>query len=153
MTQLLRRCTALLTLLSPLPLSAAPALPDWLVGRWCGEQAGRQTEEAWLAPAGGMMLGVARSIGKEEASFEYLRIVEVDGVPAYIAQPQGHPPTVFKLTAAGADWVRFENPQHDFPQRIEYRRNGDALHAEIGGPGDAGKETVIDYGFQRCGAF
>jgi hypothetical protein len=59
-------------------------------------------------------------------------------------------PTPFKLSASGREWARFENRQHDFPKRIEYRRTESGLHAEIAGPGTAGEEQIIPYEFRRC---
>ncbi len=78
--------------------------------------------------------------------------VDLDGTQSYIAQPGGRPPTAFRRTAGGERWVRFENPEHDFPRRIEYRREGDALHAEIAGPDENGKEIVISFDYSRCGS-
>jgi hypothetical protein len=68
----------------------------------------------------------------------------------YVAQPQGGAPTAFALRASGADWARFENPQHDFPKRVEYRRTATGLHAEIAGPGRDGKEVVIPFDYRAC---
>ena len=51
------------------------------------------------------------------------------------------------MTASGDDWARFENPAHDFPKRVEYRRTPDGLHAEIAGPGKGGKELVIPFDY------
>jgi hypothetical protein len=90
--------------------------------------------------------------GGRMTSFEFMRIMNVDGVVSYIAQPNDEPPTSFARSDGGADWVRFENKQHDYPQRIEYRREGEALVAEIGGPGAEGKEDAISYRYQRCRA-
>ncbi len=84
--------------------------------------------------------------------FEYFRIADVDGVQSFIAQPGGRPPTAFKRTGGGENWIRFENPDHDFPQRIEYRREGNGLHAEVAGPGANGKETVINFDSVPCGS-
>jgi hypothetical protein len=42
-----------------------------------------------------------------------------DGI-FYIAQPQGNPPTEFRLTESLGNRVVFENKAHDFPQRIVY---------------------------------
>ena len=66
------------------------------------------------------------------------------------AQPNGDEAVAFKRTNGGDDWIRFENKEHDYPQRIEYRKSGDGLHAEIGGPGAGGKEEVISYDYTRC---
>ncbi|WP_146909390.1 DUF6265 family protein [Arenimonas daejeonensis] len=139
-------------LLSASALAAAPAQDlGWLAGDWCGGDAGETIEESWLAPRGGELLGLSRTSKSERmVAFEFLRIVAVDGVPTYLAQPGGRPPTAFTRSAGGDRWVRFENPAHDFPQRIEYRRDGDSLRAEIAGPGDDGKETVIGFDYRRC---
>lgn len=130
--------------------SAPVDLPGWMSGHWCIQQGGEQIEEQWLGAAGGMMVGASRTITPKRTQFEFLRIELAGGVPTYVAQPNGGKPTSFQRTDGGADWVRFENPAHDFPQRIEYRRNGDALLAEIAGPGEDGAEFKIPFEFKRC---
>lgn len=130
----------------------APSL-DWIGGHWCAELGEETVEELWLPPHGGVAIGLSRTrTALTTTAFEYLRIAELDGTLSYIAQPGGRPPTVFGRTAGGENWVRFENPDHDFPRRIEYRRDGDALHAEIAGPGEDGAEVVIPFDYRRCGA-
>lgn len=134
---------------------ATPRAPEpefaWLAGTWCGGEAGETIEESWLAPRGGELLGLSRTTREGQVvAFEFLRIAVVKGVPTYLAQPGGRAPTVFARSDGGEQWVRFENPAHDFPRRIEYRRTGDTLHAEIAGPGVGGKETVIGYDYRRC---
>ena len=124
---------------------------EWLSGHWCGESGGELMEEMWLPPEGSVALGVGRTVRNGiTTSHEFLRIETRDGVTSLTAIHNGQAPTPFKLTASGSDWARFENPQHDFPQRIEYRRTPSGLHAEIAGPGEGGKETVIPYGFRHC---
>jgi hypothetical protein len=141
----------LLGLTAPLRAEEAPAAPlDWLAGHWCGDGSPR-VEETWLPPVGGALHGISRTIAHDRVqAFEFLRIAEHEGALSYLAQPGGRPATAFRWTAGGADWARFENPQHDFPTRIEYRREGDALHAEIAGPDDAGGEQSIGFRFTRC---
>ena len=133
--------------------SAAPVLPAWMAGSWCGSLGGQRIEEVWLAPAGGLMLGMSRTVsptGQRPAQFEFLRVELRDGVPTYLAQPQGVAAVAFKLTQSGESSARFENPAHDFPQRIEYRRNGNAMRAEIAGP-RGGQERVIGFDYLLCG--
>ena len=126
---------------------------DWIGGHWCLETGNETVEELWLPPRGGVAIGLSRTVTNGAiTAFEYLRIVDLDGTPAYIAQPGGNPPTTFRMVAAGEGWVRFENPAHDFPRRIEYRRDGDGLHAEITGPGEGGDETAIAFDYRPCGA-
>lgn len=116
--------------------AAPPARADelgWMSGLWLAESAGRWTEESWSAPRGGVMLGHSRT-GREDVlrEFEFLRIAPgADGVLAYLAQPGGRPAVSFRLVARERTSATFENPQHDFPQRIRYVRDGDSLTATI----------------------
>lgn len=124
---------------------------DWLSGHWCAEGGGTLLEEYWLPPEGNLALGVGRTVKNGvTTSHEFMRIETRDGVTNYVAIHDGQPPTPFKLTASGADWARFENPQHDFPKRVEYRRTASGMHAQIAGPGNDGKEAVIPFEFRRC---
>lgn len=147
------RTSTLPALLCLLATPAAAADFGWLSGHWCAETGGEVIEEHWLPANGDLMLGLSRAVrAGKTASFEFLRIETRDGVANYLAQPQGAPPTAFKLTASGLHWARFENPQHDFPTRVEYRRAATGLHAQIAGPGKNGKERVIPFEYRRCGA-
>lgn len=117
--------------------SASPAATvddlAWLAGDWASEADGRWTEESWAPPRGGVMLGHSRSgRGETLRAFEFLRIAAgEDGAPAYIAQPQGRAPVMFRLVQRDAASATFENPAHDYPQRIAYVRAGDAMTATI----------------------
>lgn len=121
---------------------SAPKITDlaWLVGDWRTAAGGRrQVDEHWTVPAGGVMMGVSRTVsGGKMSEFEFLRIVErADGI-FYIAQPNGRAPgTEFKLTKVSAEQATFENPQHDFPKRIMYKKTPDGITASI----DAGEGT------------
>jgi hypothetical protein len=144
-----------LLLLSP---SAALAVEDaqddlaWIAGSWCSSAGDEEVEETWLAPHGHEALGVGRTMrGGRMVSFEYMRITKVDGVIRFVGQPGGDAPTEFPRTAGGEGWIRFENKSHDFPQRVEYRREGDGLYAEVAGPGEGGKESVSPFRYRRCG--
>lgn len=128
-----------------------PAL-DWMAGHWCRSDGDMRIEEVWLPAHDGRLHGVSRMTrGAKVASFEFLRIEPVEGEDTYLAQPGGRPATAFRRTAGGAGWVRFENAQHDFPQRIEYRREDDRLRAGIAGPGRDGGTMVIPFELAVCG--
>lgn len=140
-----------------LAVGAAPAIAgdlglDWLAGRWCGSANDTEVNEVWLPEAGGELIGMSRTVrGAKVASFEFMRIV-FDGKRAnFHVQPNGEPQTIFTQAARGDGWIHFENAEHDFPNLIEYRREGDELHASIAGPGDDGKEMKIPYDYRRCG--
>jgi hypothetical protein len=126
-------------------------MPQWLVGEWCRAEGNRQSIEYWVEPAGGLMLGLSRSVqGSDKTEFEFLRIEQRKNDLVYVAQPQGRPGVDFARVDGGENWIRFENTAHDFPQRIDYRRTGNDLVAEISGPGQGGKSMVIAFKFSRC---
>jgi hypothetical protein len=115
---------------------------NWLAGTWTLQQDGRTTEETWLPPRAGMMLGISRTIaGDKTVEFEFLRIEQRGNDLVYIAQPGGQPPTEFRLDSSGnGDWV-FANLKHDFPKKIRYRRAGDgSLVASV--EDESGKKKI-----------
>jgi hypothetical protein len=91
-------------------------------------------EEHWIHPSGGTMLGVAREVQEGRTLFfEYLRIERArDGI-YLVAQPGGGKPTAFRLAGTSARRASFTNPDHDFPQRITYWRDGSRLSARVEG--------------------
>lgn len=118
-------------------LAASPAATvddlAWLAGQWSREESERWTEESWTAPRGGVMLGHSRSgRGDSLRDFEFLRVqAGADGIPAYIAQPGGGAPVAFRLVRRDGTSATFENASHDYPQRIQYARDGETLTATI----------------------
>ena len=113
----------------------------WMSGDWQTAAGGRaQIEEHWTTPAGGSMIGMARTIaGDKTVEFEYLRLEQRADAIYYVAHPKARcPGTDFKLTRLSGQEAVFENPQHDFPKRVIYRKNSDgSLTASI----DAGEGT------------
>ena len=131
--------------------SAEPGL-DWLAGHWCSSEQGSQVDEVWLPEAGGALLGMSRTVrGARVESFEFMRLVPAGKNTGLYVQPNGVAPTVFAIANHGDGWVVFENPAHDFPNRIEYRRDGAGLRASIAGPGADGKTLEIPFNYHRCG--
>jgi hypothetical protein len=119
-------------LAQPLAAQTADGL-GWMVGDWVEVKEGKLTEEVWMAPRGGMLLGMSRS-GKAgtAGAFEFVRIGPgADGRLAFHAQPNGAPPAAFAATEQTGQSILFENRAHDYPQRIRYWREGDRLMAEI----------------------
>lgn len=121
----------------PLQAQAPSDLPRlaFLAGCWELRTATRVTQEQWMAPLGGLMVGMSRTVVRDAArEWEALHIVARDSVVTYVAQPGGRPPTYFPATTIGEGSVTFAYPQHDFPQRLSYRRVGaDSLIARIEG--------------------
>jgi Domain of unknown function (DUF6265) len=133
------------------PAKKDPAINDlaWIAGAWEGSVGAAQLEEHWTKPGGKTMIGMGRTIiGDRTVQYEYLRIEERKTGIVYIASPNGAKPTEFKLTKFGAESVTFENPQHDNPKVITYRKTKDGLSARI--DGDEGGEPVSqDFTFTR----
>ena len=129
-----------LPLAASLMLLALPAAAqtlsqlEWLRGTWSQTKGDAVVQESWLGPRGGMMAGVNLSSSAQGSSFEFLRVVEKDGVISYLASPDGSTPTEFKLKELLGQRVVFENLANDFPQRIIYWKAADgSLKARIEG--------------------
>ncbi len=123
---------------------------SWLAGHWVGLVEGARVEEHWTQPSGGTMLGMNRTVvGARTVFFEHLRIEHTPEGIVLVASPMGRPPTRFRLVAGGEHEAVFENPEHDFPRRIVYRRDGNVLHARIEGV-EAGHAKVVTWTFVRA---
>ena len=143
----------ILSLLWPAVLQAQPveAWPQWMAGSWCSLKGETRTEELWLAPAGGLMLGMSRSVNTRRTEFEHLRIEWREGALVYLAQPQGRPAVAFRESRREPQALTFGNPDHDFPKTIRYWREGPRLLAEIAGPaGPQGAERAIRFDYGPC---
>lgn len=112
----------------PVPAGEVPSVSSlqFLSGSWqtkAGKDKGAVTEELWMVPRGGTMLGVNRVTKESRTVFwEQLRIEERDGDGLYyVASPMGRSPgTDFRLTKLGSGFAVFENPGHDWPKSIAY---------------------------------
>jgi hypothetical protein len=134
-----------------LVLAATLADLSWLAGHWSGTVKGVQMEEVWLAPRGNVMPGVHRDVKPDGGTFfEFARIEATKEGIVFFAQPLGRPPTPFELVELKNRRAVFESPEHDFPQRIIYWREGARLCARIEGPIN-GKEASEQWCWARVG--
>jgi hypothetical protein len=144
----------MLALILAAQLAGPPATIDqmaWLKGCWVQAKSNGVVEELWMAPGGGTMLGLGRTLkdGKLR-EYEYVRIVEADGSLAYVAEPSGQEKATFPLKSLTPDEVVFENPTHDFPQRVIYRRLGpDVVTGRIEGE-IGGQAKSVEFPYKRC---
>jgi hypothetical protein len=125
--------------------SAVDAL-DWLAGCWTHAEPGFQREEQWMEPRGGTIIGMSRTVAEgRTVETEYLRIEARDEGLAFIANPSGQSETTFMQAELADTIVVFEAPEHDFPQRIVYKRMpGGAILAWIEGEID-GVSRVVEF--------
>lgn len=118
----------------------------WMAGSWSGTSRGIEMEEHWTAPKGNSMIGMHRDVGKGRTlGFEFLRIEQQGDAVVYLSMPNGRSPaTPFPLKDVSGTRVVFENPAHDFPQRIIYWKDGADLRARIEGTQN-GKEGGLEW--------
>lgn len=123
----------------------------FLAGCWAMSARDRTVEEQWMAPSGGILVGMGRTVRDGQArGYEHLLIREDGDDLVYRAAPAGQPITEFRSELREPGRVRFANPEHDFPQTIEYHRSaqGDSLLARVAGTID-GREAVSEFGYER----
>ena len=125
----------------------------WLQGCWEVVTPTQTVQENWTSPRGGSMLGMGRTMRDGKlVEYESIIIREQGGRLVYEAHPSGQPTATFLSTTVGAATVVFENPQHDFPQKVGYRRDGDALLAWIeGSVNGAPRRSEFPYHRVECG--
>lgn len=94
----------------------------WLGGYWETRQNEYVVTEQWMLPEGDAMFAVNRTIkGGKTITHEYMRIQrETDGRIFLYILPAGQEEVAFKLISFGEKEAVFENPLHDFPQRVSY---------------------------------
>lgn len=147
---------------APPPAAAPAAAPTdsalgefgWLAGCWRGQANNREFREHWMPPRGALMLGTGHTVNAGRTQdYEYMRLEpRADGIH-YVAQPSGQKEASFRLgerTTDGADTIyTFANPEHDFPQRIVYRRGSEGwLYIHVEGK-LRGEERRIIYPLRR----
>jgi len=118
-------------------LAAATAAADcrslaefrWLLGEWLADGERRTFHESWIEAASNTFEGTGIERAKAGGAVkggESLRLVEMaDGIFYISKVDHNELPIAFRLTACGQNTWLFENPDHDFPRRIEYRREGE----------------------------
>lgn len=132
--------------------NAALEAAAWLAGCWSVESADGQTvaEEQWMAPRGGLMVGMSRTVrGGEARGYELMTIRVEAGTLVYHAVPSGQQPTDFRARRVENGRLEFVNSEHDFPQKIAYTRHGnDRVEAAVFGEA-AGSEPAFTLSYQR----
>ncbi len=145
------RLAAVLLLLIGLAASADVSRLSWLSGCWAYDDEAPGSGEHWMPPAGGTMFAVSRTVRDSRTiAFEYLRIEETgEKSLALFASPSGQSPARFDMVSLKNNEVVFENPEHDFPQRIIYRlTDGGRLLGRIEGQ-SGGRLKAVDFLMSR----
>jgi hypothetical protein len=132
------------------PTAPGVASLGWLTGCWEQRSGNLVIEEHWLAPRGGVLLGMSRTTrGDALVGYEFLRIHARGDSLLLVAEPAGQSRTEFRARAVSGREVVFENPAHDFPQRIHYRAvRTDSLRARVEGT-RGGQLRGFDVAYER----
>jgi hypothetical protein len=126
---------------------ASPTLADlaFMAGCWRGPSGdGVTIEEYYTPPTDNLILGVSRyTKGPRVTDYEFSTIAHEGGEIVLTPRPSGQEPAPFRLTRLDSTGAVWENPAHDFPTLIAYRRGaGDSLIARIEGPGRDGMRSM-----------
>lgn len=119
---------------------------EWLTGKWIRTNAktGQSGYETWKKDASSKLSGKGVTLKGKETLFEENMEFLFKGKDLYftVSVTGEKQPTYFKLTSLSPDGFTCENPKHDFPKKITYKRNGKNLKAVISGAGQ-----TVDYEF------
>lgn len=120
----------------------------WLSGEWTrtNAKAGQSGYETWAKTSAQKLKGKGVTLeGKKTVFLEQLEMIIKGSDIFYVVSVTGESkPVYFKLTALTDDSFTCENPTHDFPKKISYKRNGKHLKAVISGDGQS-----VDYIFVK----
>ncbi|MGV3630345.1 MAG: DUF6265 family protein [Bacteroidota bacterium] len=119
---------------------------SWFLGNWENNFPEGRATESWTQANDSTYTGSSFVvIGKDTVSSETIRLEERTGkllyIPTVSDQNKGKE-VVFTMTSSSSKKLVFENPGHDFPQKITYTKIGkDSLVAEISGRMDGKLHT------------
>jgi len=157
-------CALVLWSLAPVtgmgaPKKKAPPPPAiaklaWLAGSWRLEKNSQVVDEQWMVPAGGVMLGMERTLEKGKVrEFAFLQIREGPGGGLFfVRQASGEKEAAFQSKTLTGTAVVFLNQLQDYPQTIGYalKPDGSLLVAEEGTASD-GQPKRIEIVYYRVG--
>ena len=121
---------------------------QWLAGEWNRTNArpGRSGLEKWVINSATEMQGWGITMKEKDTLLvEKAKLLVKDNDIYYVADvPENKEPVFFKLTSISEDGFVCENPLHDFPKIISYKREQGKLKATISGNGKS-----FDYLFEK----
>jgi len=123
----------------------------YLEGKWIIEKPDKNIFEEWKKENDTLMISISYYVQNgDTANAENVRLEKIGNEIFYIPTVEHNEgPVKFRLTSLIKNKAVFENPLHDFPQKIIYEKlSSDSLHASIEGIVE-GKTKVIDYYFKR----
>lgn len=125
----------------------------WLIGSWGNSTKEGDLTESWSQLNDSTLSGKTIFVaGKDTLFTETIEIIQVNDSLLYNTKVsnQNEGKTVsFKAVALTKNQIVFENPKHDFPQKIAYTKiSSDSLVAKISGK-KGGKESFEEYPMKK----
>ena len=130
----------------------------FFAGHWEGELFGGRSEEAWLAPDAGTMLGSFRlKYGEQTRVMEFLMITQRPEGIKYFFSHYNHDystwekngPLDFDLIETGPSHAVFESSVQNNPKRLTYRVRDDGMLSVLVEGEEDGKTESFDAVFSR----
>ncbi len=120
---------------------------NFITGEWVGELGDGTVTENWVKSSDTVFSGQSYFMkGTDTLSRESITLRLQDTSIFYIPLVAGqndNKPVVFRLTYLDSTKAVFENPEHDFPQKISYElKAGDSLIAVISGMHEGETQSV-----------
>ncbi len=137
----------------PKPTYDAIVAAKWLCGAWTCPAGDAMVIESWIVDNDSTLAGKSYIVKRKDTlPLETILLQQRGGEVAYIPtvtnQNAGQAVKFIQTLANGKEWV-FENPKHDFPQKIKYTKvSDDSLVATISGLED-GIVRDKDYPMKR----
>ncbi|WP_264521397.1 DUF6265 family protein [Flavobacterium sp. N1994] len=126
---------------------------NWLLGHWEQKLPDGTLTENWEIANDSTFTGQSYFItSKDTVHFESIQLIQKNEELIYNATVQGQnndEPVSFKQTSDAENVFTFENPKHDYPQKIVYKKINDTnLIATISGK-QLGKESQESYPMKK----
>lgn len=121
---------------------------EWLLGSWQKQSAKGILTESWQKLNDSTLVGQSNFVsGNDTISSEIIRLEQRNGklyyIPTVLGKNEGKA-IIFALTSLTDSTVTFENPVHDFPQKIEYWfQKPDSLNAEVSSVAGELKKSIV----------
>jgi len=111
---------------------------EWLIGNWGNTLPDGSFIEKWTKENDTVYKAESYFIANNDTLFaEYVTLGKVNDTITYtvtVPDQNNEQPVGFKLTSMSANKMVFENPQHDYPNKIEYTKvTADSIIAVIYG--------------------
>ena len=120
---------------------------DWMLGNWqrTNDKEGQQTFEHWQKVSETEYKGLGFTVHEKDMVFkENMRLIPINGVWNLEVTGVNENPTLFYFTNQTKNSFVCENPNNEFPKKIEYQFSDKKLKAKV-----SAEEMEIDFEFKK----